>query len=72
MPRKFNTGSDKNINYGGELLGVNRRRKCSHCEKLMIVSDRALNGYKRKLLVVRTNGKYCPYCRKEIYPKKPK
>ena len=71
MIRKLNKGAYSNIDYGGELLGDYRRRKCPNCHRIMVVSDKALNAYNRKLMVVRTNGKYCPYCHKQMYPQKP-
>lgn len=71
MSRKSDKGSFTDIYYGGELLGAFRRRKCPHCQKIMVVSNKALNAYNRKLLVIRTNGKYCPYCHKQMYPRTP-
>lgn len=72
MTRKLDKGAYTDIDYGGELWDAFRRRKCPHCQKIMVVSDKALNAYNRKLLVVRTKGKYCPYCHKQILPRKPK
>lgn len=58
-----------NIYYGAELYN-SQRRKCPHCQKTMVVSNKALKGYPRDLRVVRTNTTRCPYCLEEMYPDK--
>lgn len=71
-PRSRKNGRE-NISYEAELTDSDRR-ECPHfqCRKIMIVSDTALKGYNRRLRVITTNGKYCPYCGKEIPPLKKK